>query len=136
MYKKTFKVSVFAILLSAGLAGCVGSVRDEGVQQTPQQQVKMLAEARWNALLAGDLAKAYEYLSPGTREVMTLDVYKKKTRASAWKKAGVDTVSCEHDRCAVTMVIEYSYRDMKSIETRLNEIWLQEGEKWWYVPRK
>lgn len=28
------------------------------------------------------------------------------------------------------MVIEYSYRDIKSIKTRLNEVLLQEGGKW------
>jgi hypothetical protein len=47
----------------------------------------------------------------------------------ALKKAGMDSVLCEQDRCGVTMVIEYSCREMKSVETRLNEVWLQEGGK-------
>lgn len=136
MSKRNMKAGIVVSLLAASLAGCAGTVQDVGGQPDPQRQVRELAIARWNALIAGDLAGAYEFLSPGTRSVMTLDLYKRKTRAGGWKKASVDTVSCEQDRCGVTMVIEYSYRDMKSIETRLNEVWLQEGGKWWYVPRK
>lgn len=136
MYKRNLKVVLLAALLVVELTGCTGNVRNVEDQQGARQQVGERATQRWNALMAGDLAKAYEYMSPGTREVMSLDLYKKKIRAGAWKKANVDTVSCEQDRCEVTMVIEYGYRDMKSIETRLNEVWLQEGGKWWYVPRK
>lgn len=134
--KDVVVAGLLSVLLAVNVAGCSRAVREEGITQDPRQQVGRLAAARWNALIAGDLARAYEYLSPGTRDVMTLDLYKRKVRTGAWKKASVETVSCEQDRCGVTMVIEYSYRDMKSIETRLNEVWLQEGGKWWYVPRK
>lgn len=130
------KLGALAASLAVGLAGCAGSLRGDEAEMGPQQQVRELAAARWRALIAGDMVKAYEYLSPGVRDVMSLDFYKNKTRSGAWRKASVETVSCEQDRCGVTVVIEYSYRDMKSIETRLNEVWLQEGGKWWYVPRK
>ncbi|MHB9103274.1 MAG: hypothetical protein ACYC2E_17415 [Sulfuricella sp.] len=136
MYRGFVKAGALAALLVVGLAGCAGIARDAGGAQDTRQQVSERASARWDALIAGDLARAYEYLSPGTRDVMSLDLYKSRTRAGGWKKASVDTVSCEQDRCEVTMVIEHSYRDMKSIETRLSEVWLQEGGKWWYVPRK
>ncbi|MHB9101634.1 MAG: hypothetical protein ACYC2E_09000 [Sulfuricella sp.] len=136
MYRGFVKAGALTALLAMGLAGCAGIARDAGGQQDPRQQVSERASARWDALIAGDLAKAYEYLSPGTRDVMTLDLYRKKIRTGAWQKAKVDTVSCERDRCEVVMLIEHSYRDMKSIESRLNEVWLQEGGKWWYVPRK
>lgn len=136
MYKGIVKAGVLVALLVVGLAGCSGIVQKAGGRQDPRQQVRELAVLRWNALLAGDLARAYEYLSPGTRDVMSLDLYKKKIRTGGWKKASVDTVLCEQDRCEVMMVVEYSYRDIKSIETRLSEVWLQEGGKWWYVPRK
>lgn len=136
MYKGIVKAGALAVLLAVGLAGCAGIVQDTGKQQDPHRQVRELALARWDALIAGDLARAYEYLSPGTRDVMSLDLYKKKIRTGGWKKASVDTVSCEQDRCGVTMVIKYDYRNVKSLETRLSEDWLQEGGKWWYVPRK
>lgn len=136
MSKRILKVGAGLLLLAVGLGGCAGLAPDVGGQQDPVQQVRERATARWNALIAGDLAKAYEYLSPGTRDVMTLDLYKKKTRTGAWNKVNVDTVTCERDRCDVSVLVDYRYRELKSIETRVNEVWLQDGGKWWLVPRK
>ena len=136
MSKRILKVGAGLMLLVAGLAGCAGIAPDAGGQQDSWQQVSERASARWNALIAGDLAKAYEYLSPGARDVMTLDLYKSKIRTGSWNKAIVDTVTCEKDRCEVVMLIDYRHREMKSIETRLNEVWLQDGGKWWFVPAK
>ena len=106
------------------------------VQVEPQKMVAQRAAARWEALMQKDFAKAYSYLSPGTRDVMSLDLYRAKIRGGIWKKANVDTVSCEQDQCKVLMAIEYSYRDIKSLETRLDENWLRQDGEWWYVPRR
>lgn len=136
MVKKIAVVLGMIAAQSVVLSGCAGIERNGVEGEDPKQQVRELASSRWEALIAGNLDKAYEYLSPGAREVMSLELYKKKTRTGTWKKASVRTVSCEQYQCEVTIVIEYGYRDMKSIETRLNEVWLQESGKWWYVPRK
>ncbi|MBL0039168.1 MAG: hypothetical protein IPP36_12025 [Nitrosomonadales bacterium] len=69
------------------------------VQVEPQKMVAQRAAARWEALMQKDFAKAYSYLSPGTRDVMSLDLYRAKIRGGIWKKANVDTVSCEQDQC-------------------------------------
>ena len=127
-----------ALILSIGMMGCAGSGggSTQSVQVEPQKMVADLAAARWEALIKGDFAKAYSYLSPGTRNVMSLDLYKSKIRGGIWQKANVDSVSCEQDRCKVLMVIEYSYRNIKSLETRLDEYWLRQDGEWWYVPRR
>ncbi|CAH1903901.1 conserved hypothetical protein [Candidatus Nitrotoga sp. HW29] len=127
-----------AFILSMGMMGCAGSGGGlaQSVQVEPQKMVADLATARWGALIKGDFAKAYNYLSPGTREVMSLDVYKAKFRGGNWKAANVDSVSCEQDQCKVLMAIEYGYRDIKSLETRLDEKWMRQDGKWWYVPRR
>lgn len=127
-----------ALILGVGMVGCAGSGggSSQSVQVEPQKMVADLAVARWEALIKGDYAKAYSYLSPGTREVMSLDLYQAKVRGGKWKKANVDSVSCEQDQCKVLMAIEYSYRDIKSLDTRLDENWLRRDGKWWYVPRR
>ena len=133
------RVGVAVILLALGMVGCAGSgagAKTESLQVEAQKEVAGLASSRWAALIRGELDKAYTYLSPGTRDVMPLDLYKSKIRTGRWKKASVDSVSCEQELCKVIMIIEYSYGDMKSVETRLEETWLQERGKWWYVPRK
>jgi hypothetical protein len=132
------KRGVVALVLSVGVMGCAGSGggSTSSAQIEPQKMVADLATARWNALIKGDFAKAYNYLSPGTREVMSLDLYKDKVHGGSWKKANVDSISCEQDLCNVLMAIEYSYRDIKSLETRLDEKWMRQDGKWWFVPRK
>ncbi len=131
------KVAV-ALILSIGMMGCAGSGggSTQPAHADPQKMVADLAVARWEALMKGDFAKAYSYLSPGTREAMSLDLYKAKISGGTWKKASVDSVSCEQDQCKVLMAIEFSHRRIKSIETRLDENWLRQDGKWWYVPVK
>ena len=125
------------LLMVFGLMGCAGTgVKMEGKADTSQDAVAKKAQSRWDALIKNDLDAAYGYLSPGTRSVMSLELYKAKIRSGRWKKVSVDSVACEQDRCDVGIKLEYSYRDMKSIETRLNEVWLREDGDWWYVPRK
>lgn len=130
------RLGVAALVLGMGITGCAGSGSGSisSAQDEPQKLVADLAAARWEALINGDFAKAYSYLSPGAREVMSLDLYKAKIRGGNWKKANVDSVSCVQDQCKVFMAVEYSYRDIKSIETRLSENWLRRDGKWWFVP--
>jgi len=137
------RVAVFLVFGVFGLAGCAGLGVDSKTPATTapfspeaKEVVAGLAASRWEALMQGDLAKAYEYLSPGTRSVMSLSLYKARTKPGMWKKASVDTVACAQDRCEVNIALEYSYRNMKSIDTRLREVWLQEGGKWWLSPEK
>lgn len=121
------------ILVVFGLIGCAGT----GVKtEAPQDVVAKKAQSRWDALIKGDLDTAYTYLSPGTRSVMSLELYKAKIRPGMWKKVGVESVACVQDRCDVVIALEYSYRDMKSIQSTLSEIWLQDNGDWWFVPKK
>lgn len=126
-----------AILLAFGLAGCAGTGgKTEGQADAPQDIVAKKAQSRWDALTKGDLDAAYEYLSAGTRSVMSLALYKAKVRPGLWRGAVVDTVACVQDRCDVVIVVEYSYRDMKSIKRSLEEVWLKDSDGWGYVPRR
>lgn len=136
MFVAVIRAAASAAIIAIGLTACSGALRPAEIAQDPQQEVKELATARWSALVAGDLTKAYEYLSPGMREAMSLDAYKKKTRTGGWKNVRVDTVTCEADRCNVSVMVEFSYRDLKALETRLEEIWLKDGGRWWLVPAK
>lgn len=130
---------VTALILSIGIVGCAGTGggSTSPAQIEPQKLVAELAAARWDAMIKGDFAKAYDFLSPGMRTVMSLDLYKARNHGGGnWKKSNVESVSCEQDQCKVVMAIEYSYRDMKSIETRLEENWSRQDGKWWYIPRR
>lgn len=122
------------LLLVFGLAGCASTGMNG--EADSQSVVAKKALSRWDALIKGDLATAYQYLSPGSRSVMSLEAYKAMLRPGMWRKVNVDSVACKQDRCDVVIMLEYSYRGFKSSVTPLEEVWLQESGNWWYVPRK
>lgn len=132
----SFAKQLGVLFLVCSLVGCAGTGIKPDEDVDAKSVVAKKVQSRWDALIKGDLVTAYGYLSPGTRSVVSLEIYKAKLRPGMWKKASVDSVTCEQDRCDVVIMLEYSHRDMKSIESRQNETWLHEGGNWWYVPRK
>ena len=53
------------------------------------------ANARWAALIKGDLDAAYAFLSPASREMVSLAAFKAQTRAADYREAKIDKVECE-----------------------------------------
>lgn len=126
------------LILSISLASCAGSKTGSPSAATaePEAIVAERAAKRWDALIKRDYSAAYAYLSPGTRERVTQQAYADRIRGGTWKRANVESVLCEIGKCDVQIVMEYSYRDMKSIETRVPEKWLLQDGEWWFVPKK
>ena len=120
--------------LTVVLAGCAGI----GVDSSPeakQKAVAQRAEARWQLLLKGDVAGAYEYLSPGSRAATPLELYKAKVRPGGWRAASVDKVECERELCSVQMLVTYDFKQLKGIQTPVKETWIIENGSAWYVYR-
>ncbi len=102
--------------------------------QSPEQEVKARAQARWDALVQGDFKAAYGYLSPGSRVVLPEKEYVNSLRRDFWKSAKVDQATCSDKRCQVDVTIEYEFRGHRTT-TPLKEVWIREGSDWWYVQR-
>ena len=100
-----------------------------------QKVVAERAQARWQALIKGDLDAAYAYLSEGSKATTPLDVYKAKTRPGMWRQAQVEKVECEAEVCKVQLQITLDHKLMKGIQTPLNESWIIEKGSAWYVYR-
>jgi hypothetical protein len=116
--------------LIAGLAAC-GMLE----QRKPQEMVTDRAKARWEALVKGDVAAAYAYLSPSSKAVMTLGAYVNSIKLGFWKSAAVERVECATaDSCEVVTAIEYEMGGRR-IKTPIKETWIREGSNWWYVQR-
>jgi hypothetical protein len=121
-------------LVGGGLAGCAGI----GVDSSPEAKQKVVAEraqARWQLLIKGDLAGAYEFMSAGSKAAMPLDVYKAKMRPGYWRAANVEKVDCVAEVCSVVMELVYDRKQMKGIQTPSNETWIIEKGSAWYVYR-
>ena len=127
-----------ATLAVVGLAACATptTVPPAPVANTPearQAQVGERSQARWAALIKDDMDTAYGFLSPGSRQVTTLDNFKAKTRRGAFREAKVESVTCEGDVCKARVLLIYDHRQMKGITTPVSEAWIFEGGQAWYV---
>ena len=120
-----------AVLTAVMLASCASW------QPSPQDQVRQRATQHWQALLAGQYDRAYEFNTPAFRKLRSLDFY--RTNRSAvpvkWISAEVLRVECETQRC-VTRIKLTSRPNMPgfnkmTLETGIDEIWILEGGQWW-----
>jgi hypothetical protein len=90
-------------------------------------------KARWGALIDGNLDVAYTYLSPASREILSLAAYKQQARGSGYREVKVETVECDGAACKVRLMLTYDHRLMKGLMTPLDEKWVIDEGKAWYV---
>jgi hypothetical protein len=124
-------VAVFVLPL-----GCSAPGDKVGPEVAPEARRSMVAErvnARWAALIKGDLDAAYLFLSPASREVVSLAEFKAKTRGSGFREVKVDSVECDPGICKVRLYLTYDHRLMKGMMTPLTESWVVDQGQVWYV---
>jgi hypothetical protein len=107
-------------------------------------QVDKRAVERWNYLIAHQAEKAYDYLSPGTRETHTRESYAAamNNRPVKWVAAKFNRKECDADRCKVYIDVSYSVAMAgaaaagKPIETAStqSEIWVHVKDGWYFLP--
>jgi hypothetical protein len=117
-----------------GLTGCATLSADS----PPEQKQKVVAEkaqARWEALIKGDVDAAYQFLSVGSKAATPLPMYKARIKPGLWRAAKVDKIDCEQEICKVTMLITYDYKTFKGIQTPVPETWIVENGSVGYVYR-
>ena len=129
--------------MALSITGCATShpVGSEQWKESQRSVLKERAEARWNALIKGDIETAYSYTSPEYRSVVSLQQYKGKYgRVISWRMAHADNVSYDGPAVA-TVSVEVTYRvDIpgtggESIETQkaVSEKWIYKEREWWYT---
>jgi len=106
--------------------------------------VKSRAQARWVALLAGDLDTAYAFYSPGYRTSHSRTDFEigLRSRRVRWTGATVLEASCEADLCTVESQVDYKVNkpvpgvpEWKSSE-KIAERWVRVDGQWWFYPDK
>lgn len=120
--------------LAAVLAGCA----TVGPGSSAEQKEKVVAEraqARWDVLIKGDVASAYQFLSSGSKAATPLELYKANVKPGMWRQAKVGKIDCEVETCKVTMLVTYDAKQMKGIQTPVPETWIIENGSAWYVYR-
>ncbi len=126
--------------LSCGLlllSACATTVRTENT-------IEKRAMARWNTVLNGDLAGAYEFLSPGFRSSVPSLQYQRQLLLNKVKWTGAQYIEsdCTETTCKVTISLDYTVYGaipgVKSFDStqEIEESWVKVDGNWYYVPNK
>jgi hypothetical protein len=131
---RIFWLVAFALGVAAVVAGCATITKDSP-PEAKREAVTERVNARWAALIKGDMDTAYTFLSPASRAVTSLATYKATARGKGFQQAKIEKVDCEPESCHVTLTIIYDHRKMKGIPTLLEESWVIDEGQFWYVWR-
>lgn len=133
--RRTRQLAVLALVM-ATLAGCATSqtARDRALQER--------AQARWDALLAGDFDQAYAFLSPGYRSGISVTDFEIifRTRKVQYTSAEYREHSCDEAVCTVKVFVGYKiHRPLTGMTewtstSLLEERWINSNGNWWYLP--
>ncbi|MDY0205315.1 MAG: hypothetical protein RBR82_01680 [Pseudomonas sp.] len=130
------RLSVLAIVLSMSACAVMQP-------KTTEENVLKLAEKRQTALLAQDFKKAYKYMSPGYRELNTVEnLMSDYAGVYSWKSSDVLNATCDDGVCRVNVKVFVDIGLMQSAATpdqervlvpRVNrETWIKLDNKWWF----
>jgi len=125
-------LAVSSCAVSPSGDGLRGTGSAEAVRDLVTQRVK----ARWDALIRGDLDAAYAFESPGTRQTMTLERFKRITRKEGFRSASIDKMECDTMHCDVRLIVVFDVDKVKGLRTTIDESWVIENGQAWYVDRR
>lgn len=129
----------FAPLLFLLLVGCntIPSADVDKNQpvasETKEEMVMRRSKEFWDARIAGDIDKAYQYLSPGSKTVLSTLGFANKSSHVKFTKFETSSVTCEEDACYVNGMLTYDHPKMNNIRTPIKDIWVFEQNEAWYV---
>jgi len=126
-----------ALATSVALVLLVGGCNRDSTAEVDKRAIE-----RWNYLIAHQAEKAYDYLSPGTRETQTRENYaaSMNNRPVKWSAVKFNRKECDADRCKVYIDVTYSVAMPsvgKPVETTStqSETWVHVNDGWFFLPK-
>ncbi len=121
-------------LLCGFLGGC-GVIAQ--VDSKSEAVLKDRVEQRWQALSQGRFDLAYQYQTPGFREIYSEQAYKGKFGSRVkWNSGRVKSIQIEGDRAEVVVFITYvsfdAYGSPIQGERPVSERWVYLDDFWWF----
>jgi len=131
-----FRLFLLATMLTL-VSACANTAKQD-------QDIKQRAQARWDALVAGDYDTAYNYYSPGYRSSTSRVDFEiaMRVRRVRWTSAEVLESSCTADVCSVETKLGYKVaRPVPGISewknaTDITERWVRTDGQWWFLPEE
>jgi hypothetical protein len=131
---RSFWLVAFALGIAI-VAGCATITKDSS-PEAKRAAVTERVNARWAALIKGDMDTAYTFLSPASRAMTSLTAYKAQARGKGFRQAKIEKVDCETESCQVTLTVVYDHPKMQGISTLDHEFWVIDEGQVWYVWRQ
>lgn len=138
-----------AVLLLAA-CGSTGETRPapkEAAEAKPayRMAVEQRAQARWDALIARDIATAWQFFTPGYRQLNDESAYGSDVlnRPTQWLQAEAERSECDgEDTCTVVVRVRVQAfmpggggRPME-VDTWVRESWLKLDGVWYHLPTR
>lgn len=126
-----------AVLVGAA-AGCAtlpgtGTLTKDSPPEVKSAVLTERINARWGALIKGDLDQAYAFMSQASKEAYPLNVYKAKVKPGMWRSVKIDSIDCDGTVCWAKMVLTYDHPKMKGVQTPFTESWIIEKGNAWFI---
>ena len=126
------------VALVGAVAGCAtgpgtGSLNKDSPPEVKRAVLTERINARWDALIKGDVDQAYTFLSQASKDAYPLNVYKVKVRPGLWRSVKIDSVDCDGTICWAKMLLTYDHRTMKGVQTPFTESWIIEKGNAWFI---
>jgi hypothetical protein len=126
------------VALVGTAAGCAtapgtGSLTKDSPPEVKRSVLTERINARWDALIKGDLDQAYTFMSQASKDAYSLGVYKSKVHPGMWRSVKIDSIDCDGAVCWAKMVLTYDHPIMKGVQTPFTESWIIEKGSAWFV---
>jgi hypothetical protein len=123
-------LEVAAVML---LAGCAAVITKDSTPEVKREAVQEQAKARWELIIKGQADKAYGYFSKASRQVISRDDFVARMSKTAFRTAAVEKVECSEESCRAWVRITYDHPMMKGVGLTMQENWVLEDGKIWFV---
>ncbi len=113
--------------------------------KTPEETVLARSKAKWEAIFAKDYARAYQYLSPGFRELYSEEAWARRVERQPvkWLSADVLSAECTGRVCKVKVDLQIRVKPRVpgvppvEVPAPITENWLMDEDgQWYYVPKR
>lgn len=130
-------IVIVAAVVAAGCATTSGELAPNAPAALKEKVVAERANARWQALIERDYAKAYTFFSPASRETTPLARYREQIQAIEYRAVKIDKVECVEAVCKVKLTLTYDFPPAKArgVVTPLDEDWIIDKGQAWFVFR-
>ena len=125
--------AVIAFLVAATGCSTTGGLTKDSSAEAKRAAVTERVKGFWAARIEGNVNLAYTFMSPASREIVSLEVFRSQLRGTGFRDAKVETVECSDAACNVRLMVTYDHRLMKGIVTPLSEKWIIDEGQAWYV---